>query len=380
MNNYNFLLILKLSFKTIFLNNYVQNFSLKRLVVLFLFIPTFLLIQLSNRIFLFLDNFFFRGYKKVAIKKPLFIVGIPRSGTTYIHNVISKNSSIFTTFSLWELIFAPSICQKQIFHFFIKVDTLFGKPLTKVLNLIEKKAFKDINSMHKTTLSSPEEDFFLFTSIGACFLLIIPFPFKEIWDLGFFNSKINPTSKIKILTFYKSMIKRHLYFYGQEKTYLSKNASFSPWVKDLLNFFPNSNYISCFRKPEETIPSQLSILAEGWKIFNNKFENEFFKDPIINIFENYYKELIKLSKLKNQNQFIVLKIQDIKLDFKLKITNIFNTFNYEIPPEFETILDEEDQKNKNYKSSHNYKLDNFNININDLKNRFQFVYKYFNNF
>ena len=115
----------------------------KRLVVLFLFIPTFLLIQLSNRIFLFLDNFFFRAYKKVKIKKPLFIVGIPRSGTTYIHNVISKNSSIFTTFSLWELIFAPSICQKQIFHFFIKVDTLFGKPLTKVLNLIEKKAFED---------------------------------------------------------------------------------------------------------------------------------------------------------------------------------------------------------------------------------------------
>ena len=147
--------------------------------------------------------------------------------------------------------------------------------------------------------------------------------------------------------------------------------------KDLLNFFPNSNYISCFRKPEETIPSQLSILAEGWKIFNNKFENEFFKDPIINIFENYYKELIKLSKMKNENQFIVLKIQDIKLDFKLKIKNILNTFDYEIPPEFETILDEEDEKNKNYKSSHNYKLDNFNININDLKNRFQFVYKYF---
>ncbi len=377
MNNYNFLLILKLSFKTIFFNNHVKSFSLKRLFILLFFIPTFLFIQLSNRFFLLLDNIFFKNFKKVRIKKPLFIVGIPRSGTTYIHNIISKNSSIFTTFSLWELIFAPSISQKKIFYFFIKIDNTIGKPLKRIINAIEKKIFSDINSMHKTTLNSPEEDFFLFTSIGACFLLIIPFPFKEIWDLGYFNSKIDSSNKIKILTFYKNMIKRHLYFYGQEKTYLSKNASFSPWVEDLVNFFPDSRYISCFRKPEETIPSQLSILAEGWKIFNNKFEDKFFKDPIINIFENYYKELIRLSKMKNEKRFIILKIQDIKIDFKSKLLKIFNSFGYNISDEFEIILDKENKKNKTYKSNHNYKLDNFNINSKELKDRFEFVYEYF---
>jgi len=379
MNNYNFLLILKLSFKAIFLNNSAYNFSIKRLIVLLIFIPIFIFIQLSNRFFLFLDDYFFNNYNQVEIKKPLFIVGIPRSGTTYIHNVISKNSKTFTTFSLWELIFAPSICQKKMFHFFISIDSLIGKPVARILNWIEKKAFSDINSMHKTTLNSPEEDFFLFTSLGACFLLIIPFPFKEIWDLGYFNTKINASNKSDILTFYKNMIKRHLYFYGEEKTYLSKNASFSPWVEDLINFFPNSKFISCLRTPEETIPSQLSVLAEGWKIFNNKFDDEFFKDPIINIFENYYKELIRLSKIKNEEQFIVLKIQDLKLDFKRKIINIFNRFEYEISEEFEIILDNEDSNNKNYKSKHNYNLNNFNINIIELKNRFEFVYKNFKN-
>ena len=59
--------------------------------------------------------------------------------------------------------------------------------------------------------------------------------------------------------------------------------------------------------------------------------------------------------------------------------NIFNIFEYEIPNEFEMILDNEDKNNKNYKSKHNYKLNNFNINIVELKNRFDFVYKYFNN-
>ena len=378
MNNYNFLLILKLSLKTFFFNNRVTSFNLKRLLILLVFIPVFLTIQISNRIFLFLDNVFFNRYKKVEIKKPLFIVGIPRSGTTYIHNVISKNSSIFTTFSLWELIFAPSISQKKIFHFFINIDNIIGKPFKKIINAIEKKVFNDINSMHKTTLNSPEEDFFLFTSIGACFLLIIPFPFKEIWDLGYFNSKINYSNKLKILNFYKNMIKRHLYFYGEDKIYLSKNASFSPWVEDLLNFFPDSKYISCFRKPEETIPSQLSVLAEGWKIFNNKFEDKYFKDPIINIFENYYKELIRLAKIKNEKRFIILKIQDIKIDFKSRMIKIFNSFGYNISNDFNIILDEENKKNKNYISKHNYKLDNFNINSKELKNRFEFVYDYFN--
>ena len=73
MNNYNFLLILKLSLKTFFFNNRVTSFNLKRLLILIIFIPVFLSIQISNRIFLFLDNVFFNRYKKVKIKN-LFLL------------------------------------------------------------------------------------------------------------------------------------------------------------------------------------------------------------------------------------------------------------------------------------------------------------------
>ena len=45
---------------------------------------------------------------------------------------------------------------------------------------------------------------------------------------------------------------------------------------------------------------------------------------------------------------------------------------------FNIILNEENKKNKNYTSKHNYELDNFNINSKELKNRFEFVYDYFN--
>ena len=57
---------------------------------------------------------------------------------------------------------------------------------------------------------------------------------------------------------------------------------------------------------------------------------------------------------------------------------IFNSLGYNISHDFNIILNEENKKNKNYISKHNYNLDNFNINSKELKNRFQFVYDYFN--
>ena len=89
-------------------------------------------------------------------------------------------------------------------------------------------------------------------------------------------------------------------------------------------------------------------------------------------------ELIRLAKIKNEKRFIILKIQDIKIDFKSRMIKIFNSFGYNISHDFNIILNEENKKNKNYRSKHNYKLDNFNINSKELKNRFEFVYDYFN--
>ena len=78
--------------------------------------------MIINNLFLLMDNIFF-NYQKIKINKPLFIIGFPRSGTTFLHKMLLKDTQ-FTTPQLWELIFAPSILQKKIYYY---ISDLFNE-------------------------------------------------------------------------------------------------------------------------------------------------------------------------------------------------------------------------------------------------------------
>ena len=58
------------------------RFTARRFRVMAVFLPILFFGQLIHWVGFLLDEIFFRGYRKVAINDPVFIVGIPRSGTT----------------------------------------------------------------------------------------------------------------------------------------------------------------------------------------------------------------------------------------------------------------------------------------------------------
>lgn len=61
----------------------VSGWSPRRLLAMALFWPAFLLLQTINGLALLLDRVLFPRYRQIAVREPLFVVGIPRSGTTF---------------------------------------------------------------------------------------------------------------------------------------------------------------------------------------------------------------------------------------------------------------------------------------------------------
>jgi len=66
-----------------------------------------------THITLWLDNFFFRGYRDVEIKNPIFIIGHPRSGTTFFHRLMIKTDE-YLNFKSWQLFFPALTARKFI--------------------------------------------------------------------------------------------------------------------------------------------------------------------------------------------------------------------------------------------------------------------------
>ncbi|MBA4367501.1 MAG: hypothetical protein C0403_07665, partial [Desulfobacterium sp.] len=124
---FNFRLLFQMVFKSIFAYHKTGGrFTFKRIVFILTFPVWYFFLELINWTCLFLDEIFFPGYRRVAVLNPVFVVGFPRSGTTYLHRLLNSDYEQFTSLKLWEILFAPSILQKKFFRILGKIDRMIG--------------------------------------------------------------------------------------------------------------------------------------------------------------------------------------------------------------------------------------------------------------
>ena len=69
----------------------------KRFIFLTLFYLVWPLGSLMHWFFFWLDDILFPAHKTQPIEKPLFILGNLRSGSTFLHRLLSRDSETFTS-------------------------------------------------------------------------------------------------------------------------------------------------------------------------------------------------------------------------------------------------------------------------------------------
>ena len=73
---------------------------------LLIFVP---LLMIINHVGFILDDLLYPQWCGQIIHKPMFIVGNPRSGTTWMHRLMAQEQSLFTSFRTWELLIGASV-------------------------------------------------------------------------------------------------------------------------------------------------------------------------------------------------------------------------------------------------------------------------------
>jgi len=349
--------------------------SIKRFFVMAGFLPLFGAIQTLHWLGFLLDELLFRGYREITVGKPVFVVGVPRSGTTFLHHVLAKDEQ-FTTFRTWECLFAPSIIERKICLGLAQIDNRFGRPLGRLVKGLEKHILGSLEDIHAMTLNAPEEDYFVFMPILACFILIVPFFYTEsIWRMAFFDRDMPERRKQWIMTYYKRCLQKHLYVHGSNKRLLSKNPSFSSLVGSLNRTFPDGCFICCVRNPLKTFPSQLSSLKSGLKLFGIDPYSEIFKNRMLDVFLFYYDNLMRVLSAVPLHRHVFLRIEVLKSDLTHTIRRAYQQLGISLDPDFISQLRLDDTRGRSYASKHIYSLEQFGLDEITLRKRFAGVYE-----
>ena len=333
----------------------------------------FILINLINKFFFLIDEVLFFTYRKIVIKNPIFIIGPPRTGSTFLQRLLCESQD-YTGMRLWESIFAPSITQKFIFLGIGKLDDLFGSPLYKAMRKHEKT--RELYKIHPSSFFETEEDAHLFMFTGNSPFLIMHYPFDEIADFFLhFDERASAAYKEKYMHYYHQCIKKHLFVFGRNKIFVSKNPTFSPYAHTLKEAFVDAKIVYLYRDPLSLAPSSFSLATFILNQTSNLSKSAITQHTVdaLNI---YYLYPAKTLDFKQNNHHMIF-YNDLTRQTAHTLQNLLERFNLPLSPEFKQRLDLADKKSKAYKSDHKYSLKEPGLDQAEISHLFSSVYEHF---
>ena len=345
--------------------------AFKRLIILIIGIPLFGCLQLLHWIGMLLDACFFRDWINTSAESPVFITGIPRSGTTFLQRTLAQDQR-FTSTPLWELIFAPSISEKV---FWSKVGSWL-KPLGAFLG--RQKFFSKMEAIHSLQIDEPEEDFLFLLQLNACFILIALFPSAQgLWRLSRFDKEVPRWERRLIMYYYKVCVQKHLYFRRSQSpkkdwVYLSKNPSFASMTRSLEETFKEAKFVVCAREPRKTVPSQISSLKPAFELLGDGKLPKGFAQNCVSMLHGYYADLNQ--NLVTRDRAPLLNNEAIKSDLQAVVQDLYTRWNWEIDADFAQFLGQQAEKSRKHSSGHSYELSEFGLNEATIEDQFANVW------
>lgn len=327
--------------------------SLRGSVVLLLALPVFALLQLINWCGLLLDELCFPRWRNTPICKPLFVLGVPRSGTTFLHRVLA-DSDDFTTFRLWECLFAPSISQRVFWSALARLDRRIGAPGARALDLLQSRVLGRLDDIHSTRLTDAEEDYLALLPYLGAFILILPFPQAKLtWQLATADRDMPAHEREYLMAFYEALIRKHLYFHGDTRRYLSKNAAFAGLAGSLAARFPDAVFIACLREPERALPSQLSSIREGALLFHSKRTWErLYLAQFLEVFPFFYSNLHAGLTRRAPSRHVFLSMKDLQASLDVRLPEALAYLGVTLTPSLKQAIATHAEASRQYRSAH----------------------------
>ncbi len=238
-----------------------------------------------------------RRIKKEVVKAPIFIIGHPRSGTTHLHYLMSKDESkAFCT-----------LYQGLLPHSFLVGGKILRKMMAK--SIPKTRPQDEV----KIGIDSPkEEEFAIATMSGVSYLMTFYFPrfaMKHFKESVLFEDERKKNRWKKSFQYFI----QKLSYVNQGKQLILKSPANTGRVKEILEVFPDAKFVHISRNPIEVYQSTVKLyekvveetsfqkvneeelevfIIEAYRLLFQKYENDKELIPKGNLVHISYEELL----------------------------------------------------------------------------------------
>ena len=324
-----------------------------------------------------LDSVVYPGWRSMPIDRPVFILGNPRSGTTFLHRFLLETGQL-CAFELWEMLL-PAITARKAFAGVI--DAI--KPLSP--------ARYHSAAAHETGLRDVETDdamaFFRFVDGG--FLWSYFLAWEDAWgsDLSqrMFDERLEPArERERLFRFFEACWRRNQYFKARRRIAV-KASTLSLRVPTLLERYPDCKLVYMVRDPVDTIPSGMSMLTDvlekSYDMFrctNEEARRRYLENlyqASCQMFRGFH-DVYKSGAIPEKNLRVVTYARMMS-DLEATIGELLEFLEIDPDPSFRDRVRRQAEKQRTRTSPHSYSLDKFGLDAARIRKDLAFVYDTF---
>lgn len=309
---------------------------------------------LRNRLFI-QDNFKCHPeILAVPINRPLFIVGLARTGSTMLHRLIAQDLN-FRVLQYWEMLYPFIGSHLGLNHEQVSIE------LAKIR--IKETFAEDPNfyHIHETNAVMPEECMLLMRHT-FCSMSIV-----SEWSLPEFAKWFINRDMTESYLYYRKLLQL-LMWHKPSNFILLKCPSHLINLNAVLKIFPDANFVWLHRHPDEAIPSFLSLLSVVW---GSQMEDPGFIELILKYSIRSVEGGMAVQDKINPKQWLNVGYKRLLKNPLEVIREIYQQFDYKFDERLEEKMSQWLQVNFQHKhGAHNYNLKKFGLNGTGIETSF----------
>jgi hypothetical protein len=322
------------------------------------------------------------------INKPLFVIGMPRSGTSFLFNLLCQDPNS-SWLRYWELRTPPQQFFQSEQSDQISAEKALIETCSQDLENI-KRIMPQLERIHAIDALGPYECFRLLERnfISHTFGLYANIPTYIKWV----ESEClegNTQTPINLYHYYRQQVQviknlRSRTLDSREKDIESgKNWLFkSPvhlWSIDCISStFPDASFVHIHRDPLNVIPSVCSFIASGRSVLSDEIDLKAIEEKAIDRWERAIQKALKVRQSDSSLKVIDVHYKHLVENPVETVRTIYHQLNYDFTPELEIKLKTYASKSrKSGRGQQNqYILQQFGIEKEEIYERFRGYYQY----
>lgn len=294
------------------------------------------------------------------IEQPVFIIGMPRTGTTILHAILHQDPAHRSPLA-WECLLPYPAATPETFRDNAQIRTI-EKEFSQLFKLVP-----DFRHKHYMEFDAPQE------CLGITAFDFNSFQFSaQLYLPSYMDWFSDESDMLGTMRFHKRFL-QYLQSGGVKgERWLLKSPVHLRRLPEIFEIYPDARIIMTHRGPADIVSSTASLISSVRTLYSDNEDQNVTGSEQAKLWSKYFDRFLESRKaLDKEDQIIDLKFEDFVVDQVGTIEKIYERFGWDLSDEalknFKSFL-KKNPKDKHGK--HEYSLDAFGLDEAEVNTQF----------